>query len=118
MILHKLLFFKLPYKYASDGEAAGSKVGEGDKMDRLESEVLTYPGLVRFVLFFRILTSRSFKSNQTLAIQFEARRLPRAFLVLLEGLLHVTPSGRPSCERVSAAIREGRVSLNNMLGLH
>ncbi|KAJ7028008.1 kinase-like domain-containing protein [Mycena alexandri] len=94
MILHKLLLFKLPYQHASDGEAGGSKVGEGDKMDRLESEVLTYPG---------------FKSNQTLAIQFEARRLPRAFLVLLESLLHVTPSGRPSCERVSTAIREGRL---------
>ncbi|KAJ7886358.1 kinase-like domain-containing protein [Mycena leptocephala] len=85
MILHKLLFFKLPYKYASDGEAAGSKVGEGDKMDRLESEVLAYPG---------------FKSNQTLAIQFEARRLPRAFLVLLEGLCTLP---------LSAAIREGRL---------
>ncbi|KAJ6590715.1 other/IKS protein kinase [Mycena vulgaris] len=94
MILHKLLFFKLPYKYASDGEAVGSKVGEEDKMDRLENEVLNYPG---------------FKSSQTLAIQFEARRLPRAFLVLLEGLLHVAPSGRPSCERVSTAIREGRL---------
>ncbi|KAJ7152651.1 kinase-like protein [Mycena crocata] len=94
MILHKLLFFKLPYRYASDGDAVGSKVGEGDKMDRLESEVLEYPG---------------FKSSQTLAVQFEARRLPRAFLVLLEGLLHVSPSGRPSCERVSTAIREGRL---------
>ncbi|KAJ7151236.1 kinase-like domain-containing protein [Mycena filopes] len=94
MILHKLLFFKLPYQYASDGDAGGSKVGEGDKMDRLESEVLSYPG---------------FKSSQTLAIQFETRRLPRAFLVLLEGLLHVVPSGRPSCERVSTAIREGRL---------
>ncbi|KAJ7788408.1 kinase-like protein [Mycena olivaceomarginata] len=94
MILHKLLFFKLPYKYASDGDAVGSKVGDGDKMDRLENEVVTYPG---------------FKSNQALAIQFDSRRLPRAFLVLLESLLHVAPSGRPSCERVSAAIREGRL---------
>ncbi|KAF7350354.1 Other/IKS protein kinase [Mycena venus] len=94
MILHKLLFFKLPYKYASDGDAVGSKVGEGDKMDRLENEVLTYPG---------------FKSNQALVLQFESRRLPRAFLVLLESLLHVAPSGRPSCERVSSAIREGRL---------
>ncbi|KAF7349348.1 Other/IKS protein kinase [Mycena sanguinolenta] len=93
MILHKLLFFKLPYKYASDGDALGSKVGEGDKMDRLENEVSTYPG---------------FKSNQALAIQFETRRLPRAFLVLLESLLCVAPSGRPSCERVLTAIHEGR----------
>ncbi|KAJ7274919.1 kinase-like protein [Mycena rebaudengoi] len=92
MILHKLLFFKLPYQYASDGEGNGSKVGEGDKMDRLEDEVLNYSG---------------FKSTQSFALQFEARRLPRAFLVLLEGLLHVVPSGRPSCERVSTAIRDG-----------
>jgi serine/threonine protein kinase len=49
MILHKLLFFKLPYKFASDGDAVGSKVGEGDKMDRLENEVVTYPGCVRIV---------------------------------------------------------------------
>ncbi|KAJ7752461.1 kinase-like protein [Mycena maculata] len=94
MILHKLLFFKLPYTHASDGEALGSKDAEGDKMDQLEREVLEYAG---------------FKSSQTLAVQFEARRLPRAFLVLLEGLLHVVPSGRPSCERVATAIREGRL---------
>ncbi|KAJ7096638.1 kinase-like domain-containing protein [Mycena belliarum] len=94
MILHKLLFFKLPYQYASDGEALGSKVGEGEKMDRLENEVLNYPG---------------FKSNQTLVMQFETRHMPRAFLVLLEGLLHVAPAGRPSCERVSTAIRDGRL---------
>ncbi|KAJ6608301.1 kinase-like protein [Mycena sp. CBHHK59/15] len=94
MILHKLLFFKLPYRYASDGDVHGSKVREADKMDRLENEVLNYPG---------------FKSTQTLALQFEARCLPRAFLVLLEGLLHVVPSGRPSCERVLTAIREGRL---------
>ncbi|KAJ7053284.1 kinase-like protein [Mycena amicta] len=94
MILHKLLFFKSPYQYASDGEDLGSKVGEDDKMGRLEHEVLSYPG---------------FKSTQTLAVQFDSRRLPRAFLVLLEGLLHVTPFNRPSCERVVTAIREGKL---------
>ncbi|KAJ7603575.1 kinase-like protein [Roridomyces roridus] len=94
MILHKLLFFKLPYEFASDSTECGSKVGEGDKMERLEREVLEYAG---------------FKSNQTLAMQFEARRLPRAFLVLLEGLLNLVPAGRPSCERVATAIREGRL---------
>ncbi|KAF7289833.1 hypothetical protein MIND_01357600 [Mycena indigotica] len=94
MILHKMLFFKSPYQYASDGEDLGSKVGESDKMDRLEQEVLTYPG---------------FKSTPTLALQFDTRKLPRAFLVLLEGLLHVTPFSRPSCERVVTAIREGKL---------
>jgi hypothetical protein len=51
-----------------------------------------------------------FKSTPTLVTQFAARRLPRAFLVLLEGLLNVVPTGRPSCDRVASAIREGRVS--------
>jgi len=97
MILHKLLFFKLPYRYASEGNADGSasgEISEGDKMDKLEREVLSYPG---------------FKSTQPLITTFEARRLPRAYLVLLESLLNVVTSVRPSCERVSSAIREGRL---------
>jgi serine/threonine protein kinase len=49
MVLHKLLFFKLPYKYASDGEGneSGDMVGEDGeegKMKRLEREVLGYSG--------------------------------------------------------------------------
>ena len=40
---------------------------------------------------------------------FEARKLPRAFLVLLENLLHKMPSVRPSSERVATAIRDGKV---------
>lgn len=72
MILHKLLFFKLPYRcvsflwvlltmvsfsifrYAATGDANGepmSREGESDKMERLEREVLDYPGLV-FLLYF------------------------------------------------------------------
>jgi hypothetical protein len=51
----------------------------------------------------------SFKSTPNLVLGFEARRLPRSFLVLLESLLHKSPGGRPSVERVSAAIREGKV---------
>lgn len=50
-----------------------------------------------------------FKSTLTLVTAFEARRLPRAYLVLLESLLNVKPSARPTCERVLNAIREGRV---------
>lgn len=37
--------------------------------------------------------------------------MPQAFLILLEGLLHVIPTSRPSAERVLSAIREGKVSL-------
>ncbi|KAF9459711.1 kinase-like domain-containing protein [Collybia nuda] len=97
MILHKLLFFRLPYRYASEGDANGEPISadrENEKLDRLEKEVLAYPG---------------FKSTPGLIAAFEARYLPRAYLVLLESLLNVLPLGRPSCERVSTAIREGRV---------
>ncbi|KAF5383058.1 hypothetical protein D9615_004945 [Tricholomella constricta] len=97
MILHKLLFFRLPYRYASSGDANGEPVStdrEGDKLDRLEREVMSYPG---------------FKSTSGLVTAFEARRLPRSFLVLLESLLSVIPSSRPSCERVANAIKEGRL---------
>ncbi|PPR01919.1 hypothetical protein CVT24_001258 [Panaeolus cyanescens] len=96
MILHKLLFFKLPYRYAAVGDANGepvSRTEEGEKMDRLEKEVQDYPG---------------FKSTPALVTGFETRRLPRSFLVLLENLLHKAPAGRPSCDRVVTAIREGK----------
>ncbi|KII84615.1 hypothetical protein PLICRDRAFT_117648 [Plicaturopsis crispa FD-325 SS-3] len=91
MLLHKLLFFRLPYRFASDG---GGDASEGSKMDQLENEVRSYPG---------------FKASVQLAAAFEARRLPRAYLVLLDGLLSVAPGGRPTSERVLGAIREGRV---------
>ena len=69
MILHKLLFFKLPYRYvhiprdfssisdspavrsryAAEGDANGEPISrneEGEKLQRLEKEVLNYPGCV------------------------------------------------------------------------
>jgi len=42
MILHKMLFFRLPYRYATEGEA--SDRDEEDKMNKLEQEILTYHG--------------------------------------------------------------------------
>lgn len=60
-----------------------------------------------------------FKSTQTLSTNFASRRLPTAYLVLLENLLHINPSVRPSSERVLGAIREGRVRpclVNSRLG--
>ncbi|KAK0444538.1 kinase-like domain-containing protein [Desarmillaria tabescens] len=97
MILHKILFFKLPYHYAAAGDASEetlNSLAEGDKMDRLEQEVLNYPG---------------FKRTPALVAAFEGRKLPRAYFVLLETLLNPNPSARPSCERVLTAIREGRL---------
>ncbi|KAG6878063.1 hypothetical protein C0993_000163 [Termitomyces sp. T159_Od127] len=49
MILHKLLFFSLPYRYAAVGDANGESLStdrESDKLERLEKEVLSYPGYV------------------------------------------------------------------------
>ncbi|KAF6756309.1 other/IKS protein kinase [Ephemerocybe angulata] len=99
MVLHKMLFFKLPYRYAAEGDANGEPISiergqEGEKMAHLESEVLQYPG---------------FKANSGLVTTFESRRLSRAYLVLLEGLLHKSPTSRPSSERVATAIREGKL---------
>ncbi|OCH93324.1 kinase-like protein [Obba rivulosa] len=100
MLLHKLLFFKLPYRYASDSSAAGSL---NDTADALEKEVASYAGY-----WYR------FKSSPTQAAAFESRRLPRAYLVLLESLLNTAPSARPSSERVLAALREGRLDPLNV----
>ncbi|EKM75829.1 hypothetical protein AGABI1DRAFT_45808 [Agaricus bisporus var. burnettii JB137-S8] len=105
MILHKLLFFRLPYRYAADGdngiplsdarrEERQSRLGDDEKLKRLEQEVLDYPG---------------FKSTTDLAVAFEARRLSKNYLILLESLLNRTPSARPSCVRISMAVQEGKV---------
>jgi len=94
MILHKLLFFRLPYQYASDNLDSDSNRDGKATADALEREVLSYPG---------------FKSTPTAVSLFESRHLPRAFLLLLEGLLNVHPAARPSSDRVLGAIREGRL---------
>lgn len=111
MILHKLLFFKLPYRYAADKEDSGS-IEEGETMTQLEQEIQTYSGCV-FLLQIHARNAYvgyvRFKPTSALVSAFEARRLPRAYLVLLEGLLNVNPTARPTCERVLMAIREGRV---------
>ncbi|KAH0834768.1 ABC transporter transmembrane region 2-domain-containing protein [Lanmaoa asiatica] len=91
MILHKMLFFRLPYRYATEGEASARD--EADKMDRLEEEIVTYPG---------------FRTTSSLVAVFESRHLPRAFLILLESLLSVNPSVRPTSERIVSAMREGK----------
>ncbi|KIJ63116.1 hypothetical protein HYDPIDRAFT_93087 [Hydnomerulius pinastri MD-312] len=94
MILHKMLFFRLPYRYATEGEASVND--DADKMNKLEHEILAYAG---------------FRSTSSLTTSFETRRLPRAFLILLESLLSVTPSARPSSDRIVSAMREGRVCI-------
>lgn len=94
MILHKMLFFRLPYRYTVDNDEASRPKDGRDYMDRLEAEILEYTG---------------FKSSSILASGFESRRLPKVYLLLLETLLNVKPSGRPSSERVLGVIKDGGV---------
>ncbi|KAI9510196.1 kinase-like protein [Russula earlei] len=103
MILHMLIFFRLPYRWASGSDRPGidgsdtvpfhEDGGKDDDMDRLEREVSSYAG---------------FKSSARLETLFTSRRLPRSYLVLLESLLNVLPSARPSCEKVLAALHLGK----------
>jgi hypothetical protein len=103
MILHKLIFFRLPYRWAAYGDrpldgfshtSPHEDGGQGSDMDRLEREVSSYPG---------------FQSTARLETLFASRRLPRSYLVLLESLLNVSPVARPSCEKVLAALHLGKV---------
>ena len=57
-----------------------------------------------------------FKANPDFVLTFEARRISRNFLILLEGLLNKSPNTRPSCERISNAFKEGKVVLIYMPG--
>ena len=56
----------------------------------------------------------SFRTTPSLLAAFESRHLPRAFLILLEGLLSVNPSVRPTSERIVSAMREGRVRVRSL----
>lgn len=55
MILHRLLFFRLPYQHASDSsEKMDSRYDNREAMDLLEREVLDYPGFVLDALVYRV----------------------------------------------------------------
>ncbi|KAJ3916576.1 kinase-like protein [Lentinula edodes] len=121
MILHRMLFFKLPWRYASDGVGKDSDTPRGtenpgsnhpkvrrppardeaEKMDRLEEEVLAYPG---------------FRSTPALIEAFEGRKLPRAILILLENLLNPIASKRPACRKVKSAVSEGMTEQRGISG--
>ncbi|KAF5377324.1 hypothetical protein D9757_008003 [Collybiopsis confluens] len=114
MVLHRMLFFRLPWRYAMDAEGIDSDTplgtgvtfgngkpkirrppprDEAEKMGRLEEEVLSYPG---------------FRSDPKLVKAFQGRKLPQAILILLENLLNPIPSKRPTCEQVKGAVRDGK----------
>jgi serine/threonine protein kinase len=49
MILHKILFFRLPYHYASGEDSNSGDVNEdGEKMAELEREIQSYSGSESF----------------------------------------------------------------------
>ncbi|KAI5116294.1 hypothetical protein M0805_002164 [Coniferiporia weirii] len=91
MILHMLLFFRLPYHHSSDGD---KREDDGLDMARLEKEVQDYPG---------------FRRASNLETMFKSRGLPMAYILLLESLLSRFPKKRPSSEQVLRAIREGNL---------
>lgn len=76
MVLHKLLFLRLPYEFTDD-------------LQRLHEEIVAYSG---------------FSADPSLIETCERRHIPRSVLLLLEKLLHLSPDQRPSAERVRLAI--------------
>lgn len=83
MILHKLIFLRLPYPEVDSTD-----------VDGMERNVLAYEG---------------YKATPEIVWQCKRRGLPRALLLLLENLLHVNSKIRPSADRVLNAIKEGKV---------
>ncbi|KAJ9116384.1 hypothetical protein QFC22_004825 [Naganishia vaughanmartiniae] len=72
LILHKLLFFRLPYAETESYEELGAMIHE-------------YPG---------------FKATAEIKTAFTKRGLPLGLLTLLEDLTNVVPSKRPSMQKV------------------
>jgi serine/threonine protein kinase len=85
MILHKLIFFRLPYPDVDPADVNG-----------IEREVLAYPGWKA-------------AADPGVVASCKRRGLPRELLLLLEGLLCRNPRERPSSDRVLSALKEGNV---------
>ncbi|VDC03084.1 unnamed protein product [Peniophora sp. CBMAI 1063] len=107
MVLHKLLFFRLPYAHASG--SSQHPLSERSTLSALAREVREYTGF-RAADLGRVAGNgngggMSAKGERVL----EARRLPAAWGVLLENLLAVDPLRRPSAERVLSAIHKGQL---------
>ncbi|KAG8938645.1 putative serine/threonine-protein kinase iks1, partial [Tulasnella sp. 408] len=79
MILHKLLFFRLPYQH--------------DDIAGLEQEVAQYSG---------------FKADNDTINAFTRRGLPPAILYLLQSLLSTEPHRRPTSGQVLSAMTSGK----------
>ncbi|CED83585.1 kinase-like protein [Phaffia rhodozyma] len=79
MILHKIIFFNLPYSQTED-------------FDLLEKEIMAYPG---------------FNPTPELVANFERRGLPPELLFILAGLLTTDPGRRLSCKKVLHILEVG-----------
>ncbi|KAF8495035.1 kinase-like domain-containing protein [Gautieria morchelliformis] len=83
MILHMLVFFRLPYDHVEDSD-----------ISKLEEEVQHYSG---------------FKASSEVTAACKRRGLPRAAMILLQELLTVIPRTRPSCEQILSVLKEGKL---------
>ncbi|KAG8691375.1 putative serine/threonine-protein kinase iks1 [Ceratobasidium sp. 423] len=88
MILHKLIYFRLPWKNDED-------------MAELEKEIIGFQG---------------YKANAENIQGFEKRRLPAALCQLLSRMLAVEPSGRPGSDQVLKAIHSRQLDPSPDLG--
>ncbi|WWC67655.1 uncharacterized protein I206_101565 [Kwoniella pini CBS 10737] len=77
MILHKMLFLRLPYPDTED-------------FDALHKEILAYPG---------------FKPSSDIIQSLERRHIPRDLLLLLSRLESLIPEERPGAEKVRAGLK-------------
>ncbi|KAJ1307149.1 hypothetical protein OPQ81_001266 [Rhizoctonia solani] len=88
MILHKLIYFRLPWKNDED-------------MAKLEKEIIDFQG---------------YKANTENIQGFEKRRLPAALCHLLSKMLAVEPAGRPGSDQVLKAIHSRQLDPSPDLG--
>ncbi|GAA5985992.1 hypothetical protein JCM11641_004893 [Rhodosporidiobolus odoratus] len=87
LILHLLCFFTLPWR-------------SGDDIGALEQEIRNYRGFVPSDAL-PSLSPTSSRSPPSLSARHD---LPPSLLLLLSSLIHLNPSLRPSCERVSQVL--------------
>ncbi|KAH7342169.1 kinase-like domain-containing protein [Rhizoctonia solani] len=88
MILHKLIYFRLPWKNDED-------------MSELEREIIGFQG---------------YKANTENIQAFEKRRLPAALCQLLSKMLAAEPTGRPGSDQVFKAIQSRQLDPSPDLG--
>ncbi|GAB1526395.1 putative serine/threonine-protein kinase iks1 [Rhizoctonia solani] len=94
MILHKLIYFRLPWKNDED-------------MTELEKEIIGFQGLGVIVeAYYNLGDARNrYKASMENIQAFEKRRLPPALCQLLSKMLAIEPVGRPGSDQVLKTIQ-------------